>query len=141
MWICPLCQQQFVKTSQPHSCGDKMLADFLVGKTETALQLFWHFVGQYKKLGEVTIHATKSMIAFAADTRIAYVIKLGKNFVDIVFPFTQPYYDNLCFHKIAQVPGTNQYNHHLRMLQVDDINEEVIDFMKLAYDNGLKTDG
>ena len=76
------------------------------------------------------------MIAFAATKRIAYVIQLGKDFVDVVFPFDQRYEDNLCFRKIAQVPGTQQYNHHLRLLSKDDVNKEVLGFMKLAYDRG-----
>lgn len=76
------------------------------------------------------------MIAFAAKTRIAYVIQLGKNFMDVVFPFDQPYHDNLCFRKIAQVPGQQQFNHHFRMLQAADINQEVKKFMKLAYKLG-----
>jgi hypothetical protein len=74
------------------------------------------------------------MIGFAARTRMAYVIRLGKNFVDIVFPFDQPYPDNLCFHKIAQVPGSRQFNHHLRIFNKEDLNEEVLRFMRLAFE-------
>ena len=85
----------------------------------------------------MTIHPTKSMIAFAAKTRIAYVTRLGRDFVDITFPFNKAYADNLCFHKIAQVPGTKQYNHHFRMQNKDDVNEEVLYYMKLAYEEGL----
>lgn len=137
MWTCPLCRRQFVNTNQSHSCGDKALADFLKGKSEHTVSLFWHFVEKYQQLGKVTIHPTKSMIAFAAKTRIAYVIRLGKDFIDVVFPFTEPYNDNLCFHKIAQVPGSQQFNHHFRMCSQDDINEEVYDYMKLAYETGM----
>lgn len=136
MWICPLCGQQFVKNNQGHSCGDKVLADFLKGKAEHTLSLFWHFTGCYQKVGNVTIHPTKSMIAFAAKTRIAFVIRLGKDFVDIVFPFKEPYKENLCFHKIAQVPGSLQFNHHFRMYRKEDVNREVKHFMKRAYDSG-----
>ncbi len=100
------------------------------------MSLFWYFVESYQQFGKVTIHPTKSMIGFAAKTRIAYVIRLGKNFVDIVFPFNKPYPDNLCFQKIAQVPGTQQYNHHLRLEQPEDINTEVKKFMKLAFKEG-----
>ena len=136
MWICPFCRQQFVNNNQVHSCGDKVLDDFLNNKSEHTIGLFWHFVETYQKLGKVTIHPTKSMIAVAAKTRIAYIIRLGKNFVDVVFPFDKPYSDNLCFRKIAQVPGQQQYNHHFRMLQAEDVNEEVKKFMKLAYKGG-----
>jgi hypothetical protein len=75
------------------------------------------------------------MIGIAnANKRIAWINQLGKNFIHVVFPFKKPYPDNLCFQKIAQVPGDNsQYNHHFRMLYKEDVNEEVIRFMRLAY--------
>jgi hypothetical protein len=50
-----------------------------------------------------------------------------------VFPFKQEYHDNLCFKKVGQIPGQNQFNHHFRMLAVEDLNEEVISFMQKAY--------
>lgn len=136
MWKCPFCKQQFVNTHQIHSCGDKVLDDFLNKKSAHTIGLFWHFVDCYQKIGNVTVHPTKSMIAFAAKTRVAYVIQLGKNFMDVVFLFDQPYHDNLCFRKIAQVPGQQQFNHHFRMLQAADVNQEVKKFMKLAYKLG-----
>lgn len=134
MWTYTPCGQQFVKPNQSHSCGDKELGDFLNGKSEVTLSLFWHFVSCYRQLGTVTLHLTKSMIALASTKRMAYVIQLGKNFVDIVFPFDKPHRDNLCFRKIAQVPGSRQYNHHLRMLNKEDINKELKRFMKMAYE-------
>ena len=140
MWTCPLCGQEFVKTNQQHSCNDRTLDDFLHGKSEFTISLFWHFARSFQKIGEVTIHPTKSMIAFASKTRIAYVIQLGKNFVDVVFPFDKPYEDNLCFRKIAQVPGTQQFNHHLRLMTKDDVNKEVLHFMKLAYEESMSSE-
>lgn len=136
MWTCPFCKRKFVKTNQVHSCGDKTLDDFLHGKTETTVELFWHFADSFQQFGKVTIHPAKSIIGFAAKTRMAYVIRLGKDFVDVVFPFDKPYTDNLCFHKIAQVPGSQQYNHHLRLTSTEDLNAEVRRFMKLAYAKG-----
>ena len=136
MWTCPLCGQQFVNTNQPHSCNDKTLNDFLDGKPEYTISLFWHLVVQYQKIGKVTVHPTKSMIAFAAKTRIAYITRLGKDFIDVTFPFDKAYNDNLCFHKIAQVPGQQQFNHHFRLMRPEDINAEVIGFMKLAFQKG-----
>lgn len=136
MWTCPLCGQRFVNNNQVHSCNDRTLDDFLKGKSAHTLSLFWHFVQQFQSVGKVTVHPTKSMIAFAAKTRIAYITRLGKDFADITFPFTEPFYDNLCFHKIAQVPGQQQFNHHFRMQRIEDVNEEVLYYMKLAYEWG-----
>ncbi len=111
--------------------------DFLAGKSEMTKSLFQHFVATYAKLGDITLHPAKTMIGIAnADKRVAWITQLGKNFVHIVFPFKKAYPDNLCFIKIAQVPGdAHQFNHHLRMYYNEDVNEEVIKFMKLAYLN------
>jgi hypothetical protein len=140
MWTCPNCGQEFVKANQQHSCNETTLEDFLLNKSEHTISLFWHFVRSFQKIGEVSIHPTKSMIAFASEKRIAYVIQLGKNFVDVVFAFDKPYADNLCFRKIAQVPGTQQFNHHLRLMNKDDVNKEVLHFMKLAYKRGVNNE-
>ena len=133
MWTCPLCNQSFKNNNQQHSCGDKLLQDFLNGKSEHTISLFHYFIEQYNRIGKITVNPTKTMIALAAKKRMVYVTQLGKNFVHIVFPFDKPYHDNLCFQKIAQVPGSQQFNHHFRMFLKEDINEEVISFMKLAY--------
>jgi len=134
MWTCPICNQKFVRNNQSHSCKDKELSDFLAGKSEHTIGLFWNFIEAYQQIGKITVHPTKSMIAIAAKTRVAYITRLGKDFMDVTFPFDRPYTDNLCFTKIAQVPGTSQYNHHFRMMNVGDINKEVKKFMKLALD-------
>jgi len=118
---------------------DKTLADFLDGKSLHTVALFDHLVTEYRQIGDVSIHPLKSMIAFATDKKFAYVIQLGKNFIDVVFPFKQPYPENLCFNKIKQVPGTSDYNHHLRIYLPEDINDEVRGYMRLAYENGLGT--
>lgn len=112
----------------------KTLDDFLQGKSPHTLALFEHFIKEFKKTGRISIQPAKTMIGIANDhKRIAYITQLGKNFVHVVFPFNQPYPDNLCFQKIAQVPGEQQFNHHFRMLELADVNSEVKNFMKLAY--------
>ena len=116
------------------------LQAFLAGKSEHTLMLFHHFINEFKKVGPVTVHPAKTMIGIAnAYKRIVYITQLGKNFVHIVFPFKQRYDDNLCFQKIAQVPGDKkQFNHHFRMYRVEDVNEEVVGFMRLAYNDEVE---
>jgi hypothetical protein len=120
------------------SSEEKMLHDFLKGKSEPTLELYRHFVKEYQRIGKVTMHPAKTMIGVATSRkRIAYITQLGKNFIHVVFPFEQPYRDNLCFQKVVQVPGDDkQFNHHLRILAEEDINDEVKQFMKLAYTLG-----
>jgi hypothetical protein len=113
---------------------ENSISQFLTGKSPHTLTLFHHFINEFEKIGVITVEPTKTMIGIStAHKRIAWVTQLGKNFIHVVFPLKQPYEDNLCFQKVGQVPGQSQFNHHLRMLSVDDINEEVLGFMRLAY--------
>ena len=110
------------------------LSSFLTGKSEHTLMLFHHFVARFKTVGDISLHPAKTMIGVVnSHKRIAWITQLGKNFIHVVFPLREPHYDNLCFQKVAQVPGSNQFNHHLRILNMDDVNEEVLGFMRIAY--------
>jgi len=135
MWTCPLCNRDFLHVNQVHSCNDKTLDDLLKNKSEHTTALFYHFIKEYKNIGNIAVQPTKSMIAIAGKKRCAYIIQLGKTFMDVVFPFKQAYNDNLCFTKIKPVPGSNDHNHHFRMCFKEDVNEEVKKYMKLAFDN------
>jgi len=39
--------------------------------------------------------------------------------------------------RIGEVPGGKIYQHYLRILYKDDINEEVLEFMKMALTAGI----
>lgn len=113
---------------------DKDVSAFLQGKSEHTVMLFNQVIGEFEKLGTIRVEATKTMIGISNhNKRIAWVTQLGKNFIHVVFPFRQLYEDNLCFQKMAQVPGSQQFNHHLRIYRKEDLNKEVLKFMKLAY--------
>lgn len=110
----------------------------MTGKSEQSILLCRYFIQVYTEMGEITSHATKTMIAFKAEKNFAYIIRLGKDYIDIVFPFKTMYTDNLCFSKIVPVPGSTDYNHHLRIYSTEDVNDEVKHYMKLAYANGKR---
>jgi len=116
--------------------GDEIrLKQFLAGKPEYTLALYHHFIAEFRKVGDITVSPAKTMIGISnSHKRIAWITQLGRNFIHVVFPLYEPYNDNLCFQKVAQVPGSNQFNHHLRILNTEDINDEVMDFMRKAYE-------
>ncbi|MEO5910630.1 MAG: hypothetical protein ABIP95_07055 [Pelobium sp.] len=107
----------------------------LFNKTVYSLELYDCFISAFKKIGVIELVPKKTMIALTnGEQNIVWITALGKDFLHVVFPFPIAYTANLCFQKIAQVPGdANQFNHHFRMLFKEDINEEVLGFMKLAY--------
>lgn len=136
MWTCKQCNRTFKNLNQAHYCSDQTVRDFLANKSSTALALFDQFLCKTEEFGPVKVHATKSMLVFSSTFKFAYVINFGKVFMDVVLIFDQPFHDNLCFRKITQVPGANDYNHHLRIMYPEDFNDEVLDFLKKAYHNG-----
>ncbi|MEZ5082557.1 MAG: hypothetical protein R2750_03790 [Bacteroidales bacterium] len=136
MWTCPFCSQKFIHQNQNHSCNEKTVNDFLKGKSDHTIGLFFYFIDEYKKLGHFVLHPAKSRIAFAARIRFGYIHRLGKDFVDVVLTFNQPYNDNLCFYRIGEVPGGKIFQHYLRIYNVQDINDEVKKFMKMALEAG-----
>lgn len=136
MWTCPACHQQFVNQNCLHSCNEKSLADFLTGKSEQTIALFDYLIDQMRTIGEFVLHPAKHRIAFASKIRFGYIQRLGKNYIDVVFQFREAYEDNFCFFRIARVPGTSIYNHYCRICRKEDINNEVRDFMKKAFEIG-----
>ena len=115
--------------------ANRSIDDFLNRTSSVTKLLFDYFTDEFRKAGPVTLHPAKTMIGIATPRkRIAYITRFGKNFIHVVFPFEEAYPDNLCFQKIAQVPGEKkQFNHHFRMYRKEDVNNEVRKFMKLAY--------
>lgn len=134
MWTCPNCNCTFKNTNQNHFCDSTN--NFLIGKTDLSLALYNELISTLEKIGPISLRETKSMMVIASDADFAYVIKLAKNFIDIALPFNEPFTENFCFRKIALVPGSNQHNHHLRIMSAKDFNEEVMEYFRKAYANG-----
>lgn len=121
------------KHAMPSPSDDPRLLPFVAGKSAQTVALFDHFVLEFHAIGEVTLHPKKTMIGISNGSRqIAWITQLGRNFIHVVFPFQEPFEENLCFQKIAQVPGQKQFNHHFRMLSTGDVNDEVRAFMRKA---------
>jgi hypothetical protein len=65
----------------------EQLSRFLAGKPACAVVLFDHFIGEFKKIGAITVQPGKTMIGIAVPhKKIAYVSQLGKNFIHVVLP-------------------------------------------------------
>lgn len=136
LWTCPACAQRFVNENQRHSCNERTVNDFLVGRSELSVALFHTFISEYRKLGDFALHPARTRIAFAARTRFGYVHRLGRDFLDVALTFDRPYTDNLCFYRIGEVPGGKIYQHYLRIHRPEDINGEVRKFMAMALEAG-----
>lgn len=135
---CHECGRPFDQKYPHHVCFHDNVAPFLQVKPEIALKLFQVLLHKFEEIGPSELYATKSMLQFKNKRSFAQVIYFGKTFIDVVFQFKERFDENLCFRKIAPVPGTSDFNHHIRLMYPEDLNEEVFAYMKKAYYVGKK---
>lgn len=105
------------------------------GKTKKAVDLFNHFIAEYRKIGDFQLHPVKTRIALLTKMRFCAVNKIGEDFIDVHLVLTEPFHDNLCFHKIDNF-SNRFFVHHLKICDKKDINAEVRKYMTLAYKVG-----
>lgn len=132
MWVCFKCQQKFYNKNQAHSCGSYTVAEFLSGKSQTAIELFDWFLAVYREVGKFELHPVKTRVALLTKMRFCSINKVGKDFIDVHFVLTEPHYDSSCFHRIDNL-ANRFFIHHFKMYKMEDITSEVKGFMQLAY--------
>ncbi len=137
MWICPDCHQKFYNKNQSHSCGQYSMEGFLAGKTERAKELFYHFLEEYKTIGEYEIHPVKTRVALLVLMRFASINKLGPDFIDGHLVLVEKKDDPSIFYKINNL-NNRWYVHHFRIYDSKDINGVFKKYMQLAYKVGLR---
>lgn len=133
MWICPNCNEEFLRIKQYHYCGDKTIAEYLSKKTPFSKGLFYGFCETMQGHIPVKFKATKTMVALVADKRFGYITKLGRNFLEFILVLDKPYEDNYCFLRIVSIENAKGFTHVCRIYSVDDLNKEVIGYFEKAY--------
>lgn len=136
MWTCPKCKQRFVNRNQWHSCGQSTVDKFLADKTEIAIRLFRDFIDTCK-FGDFEIHPAKTRVALVGKMRFCAINRLGKDFLDGHLVLPERHAHTVCFYKIDQF-GDRAFVHHFRLYSKDDITEELLKYLKKAYDVGQR---
>jgi len=135
MWTCPKCGHQFYNKNQSHSCGRYTVDDFLIGKSESAVDLFNFFLSEYKKIGEFQLHPVKTRVALLTKMRFCSINKIGKDYLEIHLVLTAPHNNDSCFYRIDNL-ANRFFVHHMKIYSREDITDELRGYMKLAFDIG-----
>lgn len=135
MWTCPKCKHSFYNINQSHSCGDYTVDDFLRGKPAKSASLFNLFLSAYEKIGPFKLHPVKTRVALLTKMRFCSINKIGANYIDIHLVLIQPFESSLCFYKIDNL-ANRFFVHHCRIYNKDDITDELIKYMMMAYEVG-----
>ena len=136
MWTCPKCNAEFVQKNLSHSCGRFMVEEFLAGKSERAVQLFWFFVDEWKPIGNIKLHPVKTSVSIMNTVRFARVNRVKRNSI-VCHLWLKEKVESAKFFRIEKLLPSN-YIHHFEITDESFIDEEFRGFMKMAYNVGRR---
>jgi hypothetical protein len=135
LWKCPRCGRRFVTKNLWHSCGKYRLADHFAGRPAALRQTFKRFASVAKSCGPVTIYAQKTRIVIQARVRFAGAVVRG-NWLDAgVWLKRRATHPRL--HRIESF-GRAGYGLHFKLSQPDDVDGELAELIREAYDQALQ---
>ena len=136
MWTCPKCGADFVQRNLAHSCGHFTAEEFLAGKTERAIRLFWFFVDQWKHAGNVKLHPVKTSVSIMDKVRFARINRVKRNSI-VCHLWLKERVESSKFFRIEKLLP-NDYIHHFEITDESFVDDEFRRYMKMAYDLGRR---
>jgi hypothetical protein len=73
--------------------------------------------------------------ALLTKMRFCSINKIGTNYIDIHLVLIQPFENSLCFYKVDHL-ANRFFIHHCRIYNKEDITDELIKYMMMAYEVG-----
>ncbi|MBZ5598353.1 MAG: DUF5655 domain-containing protein [Acidobacteriia bacterium] len=135
LWTCPRCGHRFVTRNMYHSCVRVKIADHFRGKDPLVRHLYRSYRVLVKRCGPVTVYANMTGIVFQARVRFTGVTP-KKHWLDGGF-WLKRRVENPRFYRIETIPP-GDYIHRFRLTKISDIDKELADFVREAYDVGCQ---
>lgn len=129
LWRCSRCGRRFANRNQWHSCGDFSVEAVLDGKSPHAIALYHRFAEAIHEIGPVIIAPTKTRIGFQVRMIFAAVNALTKNYLRAHVVLAR----RLDSPRFIRIEG---HVHHFRISSVEEIDDEVVSWLKEAYSVG-----
>jgi hypothetical protein len=136
LWTCPNCNRPFINPNMPHSCGRFSVKKFLAGKSRHAISLYEHFSALVHDCGPVQIAPAKTRIGFQVRMIFAAVNKLNDRGLDAHVVLTRCL-ESPRFRRIETMTP-RCYVHHFRVESVNELDEEVRNWLREAYQVGTQ---
>ena len=134
MWTCPECKAQFVTRNLWHSCVRMTSDEWLKSKPTRGVELYKHFLNEYRKIGPITLHTVKSRIAFMVQIRFSGVNKIKEDFIEGAFLLPENI-DDERFFRVEFIPPI-YFVHRFRLHDKSEIDDSFRKYMKMAYEMG-----
>lgn len=131
MWECPKCQRSFKTKNQWHSCVIVNIDAIFLGKPNIIKELYNELLKNCIHFGKIKIDTTLSCIYFMDKNRFL-AIKPQKSgiIIEFILERSEEIFPVI---KIVQI-SKNQFVHRLKLDSIEDINDQLIRWIKDAYD-------
>lgn len=131
LWECPRCGAKLVLRNLSHACGDYSVEKFLAGKGPAARRLFERFTELVRACGPVELAPAKTRVAFMVRVRFASVNRLSEGGLS-AHVWLRRKLTSRRFQRIEQF-GPRCFVHHFRVTAPEQLDDEVLDWLREAY--------
>lgn len=129
-WKCNKCKRTLKNENQWHCCFNQDIDTLFEHKPIELIFAFDKILTFVYDLNNIEISATKNCVVFFK-TQTFLVIKPMKNLLNIKFYLKAPY-DGFPIFKSAMYG--KQFEHHIRISTIEDVNESLFRFIKQSHD-------
>jgi len=130
LWKCPACGRAFANRNQSHACGRHRLSDHFTGKPPEIRKIFDRFLAQIRTIGPVRVLPEKTRIAFQVRMSFAQLTP-KRRWVDghvvLARRHEHPRFT------LVQTFSPRNHLHAFRFTQVEDVDNEVLAWLREAY--------
>jgi hypothetical protein len=134
MWECPECKAAFVQKNISHSCGNYSVEDFLKNKNSHLIRLFWFFIDEWEKIGGIKLHPVKTSVALLVKVRFCRINRISRNKI-VGHLWLKQEVASRKFFKVEKI-GNSDYLHYFEVKSEAFIDDEFLEYMKMAYEIG-----
>jgi hypothetical protein len=135
LWACPDCGRRFANRNQTHTCGLRTLDEHFAGKPTEIRAIFDRFVAAAERNGPVAVLPEQTRIALQVRMSFA-ALQPGRSWVDGHVVLARRREDPR-FRRIESFSPRNHV-HAFRLASVDDVDDEVADWLAEAYAVGAQ---
>jgi hypothetical protein len=130
LWRCPKCGRRFANRNQTHFCGHFTVEEHLKGKSPRVVSLYKRFAELVEECGPVALAPSKSRIGFQVRMIFA-AVSLNQRSLSCHVVLSRRL-KNSRFISILSLSPRNHV-HRFRIQSVDELDHEVIAWLKEAY--------
>jgi hypothetical protein len=134
LWTCDKCGRPFANRNQTHSCGRFTVDEFLVGKSQKAVELFKKFAGVVEQFDDVIAAPAKSRVGFQVRMIFASVNRLNDDGLTAHVVLARRN-EHPRFTKVESISPRNHV-HHFIIRDAKEIDDEVRDWLREAHSVG-----